>query len=155
LDEQGIETNHGKVPAQALAPGQPEPELPVPSNGGSSAPISAHSDPGPSVPQPSYQGPLNLAGEQPDPQKPPYLVAHFEGSSKGDNPRENAVILILARNSEREALAETLRQFESMFNGEYNYPYLFLNDALFDSEFIASMREVAPSSNMTFGKVCP
>jgi hypothetical protein len=95
---------------------------------------------------------------RPDPQKAPYLVAHLEGNKKNADgikmPRENAVILILARNSERVALVDTIQEFEHMFNHAYNYPYLFLNDAVFDDEFIARMQEMAPHSNMTFGKVC-
>ena len=98
---------------------------------------------------------------EPDPDKAPFLVAHFDRrrrSSSGhlvDEQREraNAVVIILARNRERAALEHSLEQFEDTFNGRHHYPYLFLNDALFDDEFITSMQRHGRFSNMTFGKV--
>ncbi|CAG8605366.1 9496_t:CDS:2 [Ambispora gerdemannii] len=50
--------------------------------------------------------------------------------------RLKAVIVILVRNSELEQLLPTLRQLEERWNKKYNYPYVYLNDVVFTSEFI-------------------
>lgn len=91
----------------------------------------------------------------PDPDTHPYLVRHHGRSSTGAGIQEraNAVIFILARNNEAGALVHTLQDFESNFNGQYAYPYLFINDDLFDDNFIGAMQGLRSAANMTFGKV--
>lgn len=51
-------------------------------------------------------------------------------------PRANAVIVMLARNSELNDVASSMRQLEDRFNSKYNYPWVFLNDEPFSEEFI-------------------
>ena len=91
--------------------------------------------------------------------QPPYLVAHYDAvhapSAQGSAAPEleNAAIVVLARNRERYDLQNTLRSFEATFNHERHYPYVFLNDDVFDNSFIEIQRRVAPRSEMWFGKV--
>lgn len=64
-------------------------------------------------------------------------------------PRENATILILARNSELNETASSIRSLEEQFNKDYHYPYVFLNDVEWDPAFEAAMREET-TSELTF-----
>lgn len=57
-----------------------------------------------------------------------------------DRPR--AAIVILARNSDADELAETLRVFEQRFNHRFHYPYIMLNDRPFDADFIDKIEHV-------------
>jgi hypothetical protein len=47
----------------------------------------------------------------------------------------NAVMLMLARNSELEGAASSVRQLEERFNHKYHYPWVFLNEEPFTDEF--------------------
>ena len=49
--------------------------------------------------------------------------------------RANAVILMLARNSELEDAVSSVQKFEQRFNFAYNYPWVFLNEVPFTDEF--------------------
>lgn len=47
----------------------------------------------------------------------------------------NAVMLMLARNSELEGAVSSVKQLEERFNRKYHYPWVFLNDEPFSEEF--------------------
>ena len=47
----------------------------------------------------------------------------------------NAVMLMLARNSELEGAVSSVRQLEEKFNRRYHYPWVFLNEEPFTEEF--------------------
>ena len=47
----------------------------------------------------------------------------------------NAVMLMLARNSELEGAVSSVKQLEEKFNRRYNYPWVFLNEEPFTEEF--------------------
>ncbi|KAI9206929.1 glycolipid 2-alpha-mannosyltransferase-domain-containing protein [Polychytrium aggregatum] len=49
--------------------------------------------------------------------------------------RENACIIMLARNSDKKNVVKTLATFESTFNARYMYPYVFFNQEPFDDDF--------------------
>ena len=49
---------------------------------------------------------------------------------------ENATILMLCRNWELPGVLKSMRALEDRFNRDYHYPWVFLNDANFTSEFI-------------------
>lgn len=49
--------------------------------------------------------------------------------------RANAVMLMLARNSELEGAVRSVRRLEDKFNQRYHYPWVFLNDEPFTDEF--------------------
>ena len=47
----------------------------------------------------------------------------------------NAVMLMLARNSELEGAVNSVRQLEETFNRKYHYPWVFLNEEPFSEDF--------------------
>jgi len=47
----------------------------------------------------------------------------------------NAVMLMLARNSELEGAVSSVKQLEEKFNRRYHYPWVFLNEEPFTEEF--------------------
>ncbi|KAJ3781406.1 glycosyltransferase family 15 protein [Lentinula aff. detonsa] len=49
--------------------------------------------------------------------------------------RENATLVILARNSDLKGVISSMRNLESRFNHRYQYPWVFLNDEEFTNEF--------------------
>ncbi|KAJ8078792.1 hypothetical protein PM082_013075 [Marasmius tenuissimus] len=54
-------------------------------------------------------------------------------SSRGR--RANAAFVLLARNSDLNGVASSMRQMEDRFNRKYGYPYVFLNEEPFSEEF--------------------
>ncbi|EMD36044.1 glycosyltransferase family 15 protein [Gelatoporia subvermispora B] len=74
-------------------------------------------------------------------------------SPSADTPRKaNATLLMLARNSELEKAAQSVRELEEKFNFRFNYPWIFLNEVEFSDEFKANMTELA-SGQVTFGVI--
>ncbi|GAA6026792.1 hypothetical protein JCM8097_005864 [Rhodosporidiobolus ruineniae] len=49
--------------------------------------------------------------------------------------RANAALVALVRNSEREAMRDSMRSLESRFNRRFGYPWVFMNDEPFDDDF--------------------
>jgi hypothetical protein len=57
---------------------------------------------------------------------------------EGDNPRQNrsaATILSLVRNSELKGMIQSMKDLEATWNHKFNYPWTFINDEPFTSEF--------------------
>jgi hypothetical protein len=52
----------------------------------------------------------------------------------------NACIVTLCRNSDLKGVIHSLSEFEDMWNAEYRYPYIFMNDVPFTPEFINGVR---------------
>lgn len=75
-------------------------------------------------------------------------VNTFKESSR----RANAVVVILARNSDLNGLKHTLPQFESRFNKKFHYPYVFLNEVPFTEEFKNGVKAII-SSKAEFGLI--
>ncbi|KAI9255430.1 nucleotide-diphospho-sugar transferase [Helicostylum pulchrum] len=67
--------------------------------------------------------------------------------------RAKAAMVILVRNKEQDAIAETLVNFQDKFNRNFDYPYVFLNEEPFTEEFKSAMRVAAPKATMKFGLV--
>jgi alpha 1,2-mannosyltransferase len=42
---------------------------------------------------------------------------------------------LAARNSDLEGVVSSMKQLEDRFNKKFGYPYVFLNDELFNDEF--------------------
>jgi alpha 1,2-mannosyltransferase len=82
----------------------------------------------------------------------PHLVPPVPRLSTPDVTRENAVMVMLARNSDVYAAKETLAAFERRFNHRYHYPYVFLNDVPFTEEFMEHVQAVT-SGECKFGVV--
>lgn len=71
-----------------------------------------------------------------------------------DQPRENAVIVVLARNKELEGVLSSMRYMERHFNRHFNYPYVFLNDGVFNETFKEAIRNYT-QSEVEFGQIEP
>lgn len=69
-----------------------------------------------------------------------------------DKPRANAAFVILARNSDLGGVLQSVRSVERHFNRWFHYPYVFLNDAEFDSNFKNTVKKYV-SGDVEFGKV--
>ncbi|KAA8916377.1 hypothetical protein TRICI_001486 [Trichomonascus ciferrii] len=69
-----------------------------------------------------------------------------------DQPRANAVLVVLARNSEIEGVTQSIRSLERHFNRWFNYPYVFLNDEPFNSTFKQAIMNVT-KSRVEFGTI--
>ena len=66
--------------------------------------------------------------------------------------RQNATFVTLARNSDVWEISRSIRQIEDRFNRNYNYDWVFLNDADFDSTFI-SVTSALTSGTTRYGKI--
>ncbi|KAI5845551.1 nucleotide-diphospho-sugar transferase [Tricharina praecox] len=73
---------------------------------------------------------------------------------KTDGPRENAVIVVLARNKELPGVLQSLRHMERHFNRWFHYPYVFLNDGEFNDEFKNTVLNYT-TSKVEFGQIDP
>ena len=58
-------------------------------------------------------------------------------------PRENATIVMLARNRELDGAVKSVKSIERQFNRWFHYPILFLNDEPWDQEFIDGLTRVS------------
>ncbi|USP81251.1 glycosyltransferase family 15 protein [Curvularia clavata] len=63
--------------------------------------------------------------------------------------RENAVILMLARNSEAKGAAASIRSVQEKFNDNFGYPWVFLNDEAWDKEFIEQVTTAVQRTSAT------
>lgn len=64
-------------------------------------------------------------------------------------PRENAAIIMLARNRELEGAVKSVKSLERQFNRWFHYPIVFLNDEPWDQAFIDALTSVS-SGKATF-----
>lgn len=60
--------------------------------------------------------------------------------------------VILIRNSELEGIMSTMSQIERTFNEKYSYPYVFLNNEEFSTEFESTVKSLT-SAPVLFGKI--
>jgi alpha 1,2-mannosyltransferase len=63
-----------------------------------------------------------------------------------------ACFVVLVRNQELNGLLSSMRQLEDTFNHKFNYPYVFLNDDEFTTEFM-ELTAAATSAQVKYGKV--
>ncbi|KAK1215632.1 hypothetical protein PQX77_021754 [Marasmius sp. AFHP31] len=66
--------------------------------------------------------------------------------------KENATLLMLARNSDIDGVLSSIEQLERRFNKRFGYPWVFLNEVEFDEEFKSRVKE-ATSSSVEFGVI--
>ncbi|KAI0708719.1 glycosyltransferase family 15 protein [Cerioporus squamosus] len=66
--------------------------------------------------------------------------------------RANAVLLMLARNSELEGALSSVQQLEDRFNKRFGYPWVFLNEVPFTDEFKEKMSAII-SGPVSFGLI--
>ncbi|EKD19830.1 uncharacterized protein L3040_002485 [Drepanopeziza brunnea f. sp. 'multigermtubi'] len=69
-------------------------------------------------------------------------------------PRANAAFVVLARNKELEGVIQSVKSIERHFNRWYHYPYVFLNDAEFNSTFKETIQNYT-SGKVEFGTIDP
>lgn len=67
-------------------------------------------------------------------------------------PRENATILMLARNSDLHGAIDTVRSLENAFNRWFHYPITFINDVPWEPAFIDALTAEA-SGNVEFATI--
>lgn len=80
----------------------------------------------------------------------PFVLGCLE--PKTDEPRANAVLVVLARNKEIEGVLESMHSLERHWNRWFHYPYVFLNDEPFNSTFENAIRN-ATDSDVKFGTI--
>jgi alpha 1,2-mannosyltransferase len=78
----------------------------------------------------------------------------FSTSSSEQKERPKACYVVLARNSELEDWIFSMRQLEARFNNRHNYPYVFLNDEEFSTEFKDRVRNLT-DAKVEFGLIPP
>lgn len=69
-------------------------------------------------------------------------------------PRANAAFVVLARDKELEGVIQSLKSIERHFNRWFHYPYVFLNDGEFSTEFKETITNYT-SAPVEFGKIDP
>ncbi len=67
-------------------------------------------------------------------------------------PRENATILMLARNADIDGAVSSLQSLEEQFNRWFHYPVVFLNDQAFEQVFVDAVTKVV-SGSVQFGVI--
>lgn len=68
--------------------------------------------------------------------------------------RASAVLVMLARNSEVDGAIESVRSVQEQFNGNFGYPWVFLNDVPFSKEFKEKVgREVGSGADAKFEEI--
>ncbi|KAK4196076.1 family 15 putative glycosyltransferase [Triangularia verruculosa] len=90
-----------------------------------------HSQVSLSIPRPAEQHNLDE----------PFTIGCQDVSKLVTRPRENAVLVMLARNSELQEARATIRNVEDKFNKWFKYPVLFLNNEPWSEEFMRVMKE--------------
>ncbi|KAK9483823.1 nucleotide-diphospho-sugar transferase [Lipomyces starkeyi] len=76
----------------------------------------------------------------------------FTATSSGEPKLEKATFMMLVRNSEVHDARSSIRYVEDRFNKNFHYPWLFINDEPFSSEFVKMTRSLV-SGNATYGVV--
>jgi len=66
--------------------------------------------------------------------------------------RQNATLLMLARNSDTDSALRSVRELEDRFNRNYHYPWVFLNEEPFSDDFKKRISNVV-SGEVIFGLV--
>lgn len=84
----------------------------------------------------------------------PFQIGCVEPMIEEDQEKANAVLVVLARNSELDGVIESMSTLERHFNQWFNYPWVFLNDEEFTDEFKESVKEYT-NSKVEFGLVEP
>lgn len=70
--------------------------------------------------------------------------------------KAKATILCLATNEDLKDVITSLQQLEEQFNGQFKYPYTFLNDEDFSDEFREAITRLLPKGRqVNFGRIDP
>ncbi|KAI9766217.1 MAG: alpha-1,2-mannosyltransferase (Kre5) [Candelina submexicana] len=71
-----------------------------------------------------------------------------------NGPRANAAFVVLARNQELEGVLQSIKSIERHFNHWFHYPYVFLNDGVFNETFKEAIQNHT-SGTVEFGVIDP
>ncbi|KAI9718399.1 MAG: hypothetical protein M1812_004120 [Candelaria pacifica] len=71
-----------------------------------------------------------------------------------NGPRANAAFVVLARNQELDGVLQSIKSIERHFNHWFHYPYVFLNDGVFNETFKEAIHNHT-SGTVEFGKIDP
>ncbi|CAK3991075.1 glycosyltransferase family 15 [Lecanosticta acicola] len=82
----------------------------------------------------------------------PSIGQNTLSAPKAPGERLNATFVTLARNSDVWEISRSIRQVEDRFNRNYNYDWVFLNDADFDETFI-KVTTALTSGKTRYGKI--
>ncbi|KAK9449053.1 putative alpha-1,2-mannosyltransferase [Limtongia smithiae] len=98
-------------------------------------------------------------GARTRPSFPMYIEKSVEsvfgpGVVASDIVNEKAALVMLVRNSEVHEARTAIRSVEDRFNKRFHYPWIFLNDRPFSSEFIRMTKNLV-SGNVSYGRVPP
>ncbi|KJA14559.1 glycosyltransferase family 15 protein [Hypholoma sublateritium FD-334 SS-4] len=93
----------------------------------------------------------------PTPGVPPYKVpvpAEYRIAQNYTAPerKASAAIVMLARNSDIDGVVSSMKQVEDRFNKRFRYPYVFLNEELFDDNFKNRVSELT-DAGVQFGLI--
>ena len=81
-------------------------------------------------------------------------VNHLVRADDPEYEHQNATILALVRNSETEAMLQSIRDMEEKFNAKFRYPYTFLNNEDFTDEFKSAVAKILPGDReVRWGKI--
>ncbi|KAF8921281.1 glycosyltransferase family 15 protein [Mucidula mucida] len=89
---------------------------------------------------PPYQTPVPDEYYVPDPILPP------------QGRKASAAIVMLARNSDLNGIISSMKQMEDRFNKKFQYPYVFLNEEAFSTEFKTRISELT-DAKVEFGLI--
>ena len=64
-----------------------------------------------------------------------YELNHSRGVVRDPTALARAAIVVLARNHDCEGVLRSMARMEARFNHKFRYPYVFLNNGVFDEEF--------------------
>lgn len=76
----------------------------------------------------------------PEPLDPPFEIGCQDPDTEA--PRENATILMLARNTDIAGAVSSLQSLEARFNKWFHYPVVFLNNQAWHQDFIDAVTDV-------------
>ncbi|UZJ55555.1 hypothetical protein CBS101457_004875 [Exobasidium rhododendri] len=81
-----------------------------------------------------------------------YYPPTYVPQTANQAPRAKAGFIVLARNSELDAMRRSMKDVEYRFNRKYGYPWIFLNNEPFSEEFKRGVQQMT-RSNVSFGLV--
>ncbi|MCJ1298685.1 alpha-1,2-mannosyltransferase (Kre5) [Hypocenomyce scalaris] len=81
-----------------------------------------------------------------------FVTGCLEPQTNG--PRANAAFVVLARNQELDGVIQSVKSIERHFNRWFHYPYVFLNDDVFNSTFKETITNYT-SGTVEFGTIDP
>ncbi|KAG2157129.1 glycosyltransferase family 15 protein [Suillus clintonianus] len=67
--------------------------------------------------------------------------------------RANATLVMLARNTDLNGVISSVEQLEARFNRKFNYPWVFLNDEPFSTDFKRHVASLSSAVDVSFGLI--